>query len=149
MVGWYWLGPGGRFPDSRERLPGSPCVGSTAGLEWFAVDCTSCYAPCLHPPTVRTCAIALAALLAAGCATLSEEDCHAGDWYRIGFADGRSGASSERLSKHMRSCRQRLGNNLLSDEQRNRIESVARDLESQRWRAEVEYRRLKSGLRAL
>jgi hypothetical protein len=176
---------------------------------------------------LRTCAIALAALLAAGCATLSEEDCHVGDWYRIGLADGRAGASSERIAKHIEACaehgvsidreqyvagrvdglqhyctkangfrvgrdgfgyanacpasreseflagyglgqrfhvvdrelaridvdlrnyRQRLGDDSLSDEQRNRIESVLRDLESQRWRAEGEYRRLEWELREL
>lgn len=179
------------------------------------------------PPALTTCAIALAALLAAGCATLSEEECHDGDWYRVGLSDGHAGASPERIAKHIEACaehgvsidreqyaagrvdglrhyctrangyrvgregfgyagvcpsgsepeflvghdlgrrfhavdrelaridadlriyRQQMGNDSLSDEQRNRIENVLRDLEAQRWRAEGEYRRLESELREL
>ena len=181
----------------------------------------------MSSPPLQSCTIALAALLASGCATLSEEDCHAGDWYRIGLADGRTGSSSERIAKHIEACaehgvsidreqyaagrvdglqhyctkangfragrdgfgyanacpsgreseflagyslgqrfhtvdrelaridvdlrnyRQRLGDDSLSDEQRDRIKSVLRDLESQRWRAENEYRRLEWELRDL
>jgi hypothetical protein len=178
-------------------------------------------------PASKTCVIALAALLACGCATLSEEDCQGGDWYRIGLADGRTGAAPERLARHVEACaehgvsidreqyaagrsdglqhyctrangfkvgrdgfgyanacpsgreaeflagyglgrrfyavdrelaridadlrnyRQRLGDETLSDEQRDRIESLLRDLESQRWRAGGEYRRLELELREL
>jgi hypothetical protein len=39
-----------------------------------------------------------------GCATLSEEQCLAGDWYGIGVADGQNGYTFNRLSDHNEAC---------------------------------------------
>jgi hypothetical protein len=44
------------------------------------------------------------ALLASGCATLSESQCTAGDWETVGFADGLSGTASSQLLKHQNAC---------------------------------------------
>lgn len=39
-----------------------------------------------------------------GCATLSEEQCIAGDWYGIGVSDGSQGYSYARLGDHTQAC---------------------------------------------
>lgn len=50
-------------------------------------------------------ALSLAALVALGsCATLTEEECRAGDWRQIGVADGAEGYGSGRLDLHRRAC---------------------------------------------
>jgi hypothetical protein len=46
----------------------------------------------------------LAALLLAGCATLSPEQCRNADWRQIGFADGANGASAARINDHAKAC---------------------------------------------
>ena len=48
-------------------------------------------------------AIALGLLLAS-CATLSEEQCQAGDWRAVGVADGVEGRPMSYLSSHMDAC---------------------------------------------
>ena len=40
----------------------------------------------------------------ASCATMSAEQCQAGDWSGQGFADGASGLSMSRLSEHAEAC---------------------------------------------
>ena len=40
----------------------------------------------------------------AACATLSEEDCRAGNWYDIGLHDGEAGRTAEYLAKHAKAC---------------------------------------------
>lgn len=49
-------------------------------------------------------ALVAAALAAAGCASLSESECRAGDWRGIGVADGRDGQPPERLADHREAC---------------------------------------------
>lgn len=44
------------------------------------------------------------ALLLAGCASLSPEQCLRADWRQIGFADGASGASAARINDHAKAC---------------------------------------------
>ncbi len=44
------------------------------------------------------------ALLAGGCATLSESQCVASDWETVGFSDGLSGTASSQLLKHQNAC---------------------------------------------
>lgn len=47
----------------------------------------------------------LSAFLAlASCASLSEEECRAGDWYGIGVADGAEGRGPDRIEAHRRAC---------------------------------------------
>ena len=46
--------------------------------------------------------VALASL--AGCASLSEKQCRAQDWYQIGFEDGNAGASAARVESHSAAC---------------------------------------------
>ena len=56
---------------------------------------------------IRLAALAagLAALLGlAGCASLSEDACRAGDWEGIGFRDGAAGRSEARLADHAEAC---------------------------------------------
>jgi Spy/CpxP family protein refolding chaperone len=48
---------------------------------------------------------AMASVLALGsCATMSEDQCLAGDWGQQGFADGRSGQTASRLEAHTEAC---------------------------------------------
>lgn len=46
----------------------------------------------------------VAGLLLASCATLSEEQCQAGDWRAIGVADGIEGRPMSYLSNHVDAC---------------------------------------------
>jgi hypothetical protein len=49
--------------------------------------------------------LALAALLALGsCATLTEEECRAGDWFQIGVNDGAEGRGTDHIEAHRRAC---------------------------------------------
>ena len=50
------------------------------------------------------CAALFAALLLASCATLSREQCEAGDWRAIGFNDGADGRPADRISSHAEAC---------------------------------------------
>lgn len=43
-------------------------------------------------------------LLQTGCASLSESQCAAGDWYTIGEADARNGYLSARIESHHQAC---------------------------------------------
>lgn len=52
----------------------------------------------------RGCLSALAIASLAGCATLSEEECHYADWYGIGMTDGREGRPDARLAQHAEAC---------------------------------------------
>ena len=50
-------------------------------------------------------ALAMVALFAMqGCATMSQEECLAGDWYAIGFEDGAQGRNADRIGKHRKAC---------------------------------------------
>lgn len=42
--------------------------------------------------------------LLAGCASLSEEACRAGDWRGIGYSDGADGRSEDYVSAHAKAC---------------------------------------------
>jgi hypothetical protein len=44
------------------------------------------------------------ALLLAGCASLSPEQCLRADWRQIGFSDGATGLSAARISDHAKAC---------------------------------------------
>jgi hypothetical protein len=43
-------------------------------------------------------------LALASCASLSEEECRAADWFQIGVTDGAEGRGPERLEAHRRAC---------------------------------------------
>ena len=47
--------------------------------------------------------VSLAGLLAA-CASLSEEQCRAGDWRGIGFVDGTAGRGTDYIANHQKAC---------------------------------------------
>lgn len=50
-------------------------------------------------------ALLLAALVALGsCATLTEEECRAGDWFQIGVNDGAEGRGTDHVEAHRRAC---------------------------------------------
>lgn len=49
-------------------------------------------------------AMALAALVMSGCATMSGDECVATDWSAVGYEDGARGYTSERFSKHRKAC---------------------------------------------
>jgi len=53
---------------------------------------------------MRTVPLWLAAVLLAGCASLTPEQCRLADWRQIGFADGTQGASAARINDHARAC---------------------------------------------
>lgn len=44
------------------------------------------------------------ALVLSGCATMSEGECVTGDWHSIGFEDGASGRTMDRLSRYREAC---------------------------------------------
>ena len=46
----------------------------------------------------------LPAMLLAGCATLTPEQCRHADWRQIGFSDGAGGASAARINDHAKAC---------------------------------------------
>ncbi len=50
------------------------------------------------------CLILPAALLAGGCATLSETECRHADWEALGEADGARGYPPERIAEHREAC---------------------------------------------
>ena len=45
-----------------------------------------------------------ATALLAACASLTEDECRAADWYQIGYADGSEGYSPDRLESHRQAC---------------------------------------------
>ncbi|WP_102868031.1 DUF2799 domain-containing protein [Pseudovibrio exalbescens] len=47
---------------------------------------------------------AIASLLLAGCASLSEEQCTTGDWKGIGVQDGQAGKPVNRIEDHKKAC---------------------------------------------
>lgn len=49
-------------------------------------------------------AAVLLALTLAGCATLSKQQCEAGDWESLGFADGLKGYDVTRFAEHQSAC---------------------------------------------
>ncbi len=53
---------------------------------------------------MRLFAALLCLLAVAACASLSEEECRAGDWSRIGLEDGAEGRGPDRLEAHRRAC---------------------------------------------
>lgn len=44
------------------------------------------------------------ALLLAGCASMSPEQCLRADWRQVGFSDGTSGSSAARINDHAKAC---------------------------------------------
>jgi hypothetical protein len=53
---------------------------------------------------MRRILLLLPALMIAGCATLSPDQCRHADWRQIGFADGAGGASATRINDHAKAC---------------------------------------------
>jgi hypothetical protein len=49
-------------------------------------------------------ALSLAAALAAGCASMSKEECQHVDWRTVGYEDGAAGRPASRLGDHRRAC---------------------------------------------
>jgi hypothetical protein len=45
-------------------------------------------------------------LAASGCASLSEKDCRAGDWYAIGLRDGAAGRTEDYVAGHSAACQE-------------------------------------------
>ncbi|MEQ8446532.1 MAG: DUF2799 domain-containing protein [Pelagibacterium sp.] len=56
------------------------------------------------PRLLLICAALLGALVLASCATLSREQCEAGDWRAIGFNDGAEGRPADRITSHVEAC---------------------------------------------
>lgn len=50
--------------------------------------------------------VAACGLLAGSCATLTEEQCQAGDWAGIGYGDGANGYGTGRFGDHLKACEQ-------------------------------------------
>ena len=55
-----------------------------------------------HACKVLSGTMALASL--AGCASLSEKQCRAQDWYQVGYEDGNAGANAGRIESHSSAC---------------------------------------------
>jgi len=102
---------------------------------------------------IRALAVLVCTLAVAGCASLSESECRGGDWYAIGIEDGAGGANAARLATHRDACAKyaveddlRTYQGQLSvendDQQRQRLVSVMRQLQIDRWRLESERRDL-------
>ncbi len=62
----------------------------------------------IHARFLRLPLLAAALLLAAGCTTLTRDDCLANNWYAVGLQDGLVGAPRTRFNHHARFC-QRFG----------------------------------------
>ncbi len=54
--------------------------------------------------TIKTAALAALGLTAAGCASLSREECLTADWRAIGFADGVEGRQTSYIDEHRKAC---------------------------------------------
>lgn len=50
------------------------------------------------------CAAILGVLVLAACASLSEDQCLAGDWTGIGYADGANGRGPDYIERHQKAC---------------------------------------------
>lgn len=48
--------------------------------------------------------LAFAAVLLAGCASMSQDECLTADWYAIGYEDGASGQATTRIGSHREAC---------------------------------------------
>jgi hypothetical protein len=48
--------------------------------------------------------VAMAALVASGCATMNEDQCVASDWSAIGYEDGSNGYTSDRFGSYRKAC---------------------------------------------
>lgn len=48
--------------------------------------------------------VILSAVVLAGCATLSKDECLTADWYQIGYEDGARGYPDTRISSHREAC---------------------------------------------
>ena len=53
---------------------------------------------------VRFWLLPIAMLALASCASLNEDQCRAGDWREIGFADGAEGRGADRIEAHRKAC---------------------------------------------
>lgn len=51
-------------------------------------------------------AVAVCGALVAGCETLNEDQCRAGDWEGIGYTDGANGRQPDRFGDHVKACSQ-------------------------------------------
>ena len=58
----------------------------------------------LKPGVLYTLTLTIGALLASGCASLSESQCVAGDWETVGYRDGLAGRQSTQLLNHQNAC---------------------------------------------
>lgn len=48
--------------------------------------------------------LALLLMLLSGCSSISESECHLGDWHGLGYQDGQSGQIRERFRTYQREC---------------------------------------------
>ncbi|MCH8529796.1 MAG: DUF2799 domain-containing protein [Saccharospirillum sp.] len=48
--------------------------------------------------------VALVAVLLAGCASMSKDECLTADWYAIGYEDGANGQPTTRIGSHREAC---------------------------------------------
>jgi hypothetical protein len=55
-------------------------------------------------PTLRAVPLLMVAVLLAGCATLSEDQCRRAEWGEIGRRDGADGQRLDRLDEHAKAC---------------------------------------------
>lgn len=72
-------------------------AGAGAGAESRAVAAGTAW---------RLAALAIMALALGGCASLSEKECRAGDWYAIGQRDGAAGRTEDYVGEHSAACQQ-------------------------------------------
>ncbi|HEY1075708.1 MAG TPA: DUF2799 domain-containing protein [Fontimonas sp.] len=56
------------------------------------------------PRSRRLFAASLVALACAGCATLNESECRAGNWRQLGYVDGLKGYAGPRIAEHEKAC---------------------------------------------
>ena len=54
--------------------------------------------------TIRLLLIGVIAVILSGCATLSETECASGNWYQIGYQDGKYGRDSDYILNHESAC---------------------------------------------
>lgn len=54
--------------------------------------------------TIRLLLLGALAIILNGCATLSETECVSGNWYQVGYQDGKYGRDSDYVLKHESAC---------------------------------------------
>ncbi len=73
----------------------------------FVLDLSAgaCFSRMFPRVLIPAALVAVLALIVASCGTVSKAECQSGNWYGIGLANGRDGATESLFDKHVESCK--------------------------------------------